>query len=95
MHDTDRLPSEFHGLPNGHGGSHQFLADDFVQMLVREQMPVLNVWKAASFCAPGIVAHQSARRDGETLPVPDFGEPPDDAQIMDLEKELGKPPPNV
>lgn len=92
LHDSERLPPEFHGLPNGHGGSHQFLADDFVQMLVREQLPVLNVWTAARFCAPGIIAHQSALRDGEMLDIPDFGEPPKDAKIMDLEKELGKPP---
>ena len=95
MHDAERLPPEFHGLPNGHGGSHQFLADDFVHMLVREQLPVLNVWTAARFCAPGIVAHRSALQDGETLPVPDFGEPPKNAEIMDLEKEVGKPPPEV
>ena len=92
MHDSERLPPAFHGLPNGHGGSHQFLADDFVQMLACEQLPVLNIWTAARFCAPGIVAHQSALRDGEALPVPDFGEPPPSDKIMDLEKEVGKPP---
>lgn len=95
VHDSERLPRSFEGLPNGHGGSHQFLADDFVNMLAREQLPVLNVWTAARFCAPGIVAHQSALRDGETLPIPDFGGPPPEAAIMDLEAELGKPPPEV
>ena len=60
-------------------------------MLAREQTPPLNVWKAASFCAPGIVAHQSALRDGETMNVPDFGEPPADMTIMDIEQESGKP----
>lgn len=90
-HDAERLPKEFHGHENIHGGSHHFLADDFVQMLVREQLPVLNVWTAARFCAPGIVAHQSALRGGELLTIPDFGKPPEGTQIMDLEKELGKP----
>ena len=71
------------------------LADDFVQMLGRELLPVLNVWTAARFCAPGIMAHQSALRDGESLAIPNFGEPPRDAEIMDLEEEAGKPPPEV
>ena len=92
MHDYHRLPREFHGLPNGHGGSHQFLVDDFVKSCVQEKLSVLNVWTAARFCAPGIVAHESALRDGETLPVPDFGDPPKGAAIMDLEKEVGKSP---
>ncbi|OPZ08510.1 MAG: 4-carboxy-2-hydroxymuconate-6-semialdehyde dehydrogenase [candidate division BRC1 bacterium ADurb.BinA364] len=91
MHDCHRLPKEFRGLPNGHGGSHQFLADDFARACVEEKLPVLNVWTAARFCAPGIVAHESALRDGESLPVPDFGDPPKGAAIMDLEQEEGKP----
>jgi len=87
VHDSCRLPREFSGLPNGHGGSHQFLADDFVRVCSHERLPVLNVWTAARFCAPGIVAHESALRDGESLPIPDFGRPPRDADIMDLEAE--------
>jgi len=93
IHDVERLPREFDGLPNGHGGAHQFLADDFVKMCVREALPVMNVWTAARFCAPGIVAHESARRDGESMPVPDFGDSPKYAEIMDIEAEEGKPPP--
>jgi len=93
IHDVERLPREYDGLPNGHGGAHQFLADDFVKMCVRGATPVLNVWTAARFCAPGIVAHESARRDGESMPVPDFGAPPADAEIMDIEAEEGEAPP--
>ena len=93
IHDTERLPESFDGLPNGHHGSHQFLADDFANALHRGHTPVLNVWTAARFCAPGIVAHESAQRDGESMSVPDFGDPPADLTIMDLEKECGKAPP--
>ena len=77
VHPTGRLPREFAGLPNGHEGSHQFLVDDFVTACVRGTLPPNHVWAAARYCAPGIVAHQSARRDGEQLPIPDFGAPPD------------------
>jgi hypothetical protein len=31
---------------------------------------------------PGIIAHESAMRDGESLPVPDFGEPPADWDML-------------
>ena len=88
VHDCHRLPPEFHGLPNGHGGSHQFLADDFVRACTQDRLPVLNVWTAARFCAPGIVAHQSALRDGESLSIHDFGAPPEDCQILDMEQEV-------
>ena len=75
VHDTSRLPLEFHGAPNGHEGSHHFLVDDFVRAVVDGTLPPVNAWTAARFNLPGIVAHQSALRAGERLAVPDFGEP--------------------
>jgi predicted dehydrogenase len=71
----DRLPESYREQPNGHEGSHQFLVDDFVQAVVRDQIPSVSVWDAARFNAPGIVAHASSLKDGEQLPVPDFGNP--------------------
>ncbi len=68
--------AQFAGLPNGHEGSHQFLVDDFVTACVRGTLPPNHVWAAARYCAPGIVAHQSAQRGGERLPIPDGGAPP-------------------
>ncbi|MGN6672744.1 MAG: Gfo/Idh/MocA family protein [Thermomicrobiales bacterium] len=76
VHPVARLPQEFIGLRNGHEGSHQFLVDDFVTACAHGTLPPNHVWAAARYCAPGIVAHESARRGGELLPVPDFGEPP-------------------
>lgn len=75
-HPIDRLPREFAGLPNGHAGAHQFLVDDFVRACVERTIPPNNVWMAARYTAPGIVAHQSAVRGGALLEVPDFGDPP-------------------
>jgi predicted dehydrogenase len=76
VHDTRRLPASFVGAPNGHEGSHQFLADDFVRAVIDHTLPPVNAWTSARFTVPGIVAHESARRGGERLPVPDLGEPP-------------------
>ena len=69
----ERLPKEFVGLPNGHCGSHQFLVDDFVQACLTGTTPPNNVWQAARYCVPGLVAHESALRGGELLEIPDFG----------------------
>jgi len=76
VHPVKRLPREFAGLSNGHEGSHQFLVDDFVTACARQMLPPNHIWAATRYCAPGIVAHESARRDGERLPIPDFGDPP-------------------
>lgn len=76
VHPVHRLPREFVGQPNGHEGSHQFLVVDFVEACVTGKTPPNNVWESARNCAPGIVAHESAKRGGELLKVPDFGPPP-------------------
>ncbi|MGN7251753.1 Gfo/Idh/MocA family protein [Arthrobacter sp. SAFR-014] len=76
VHDSSRLPEEFSGAPNGHEGSHHFLVDDFVTAVNNRTLPPVNAWTAARFTLPGIVAHESARRNGERLPVRDFGDAP-------------------
>jgi hypothetical protein len=76
VHPIERLPKEFAGLPSGHAGSHQFLVDDFVRACVDRAIPPNNVWAAARYAIPGIVAHESAMRGGELREVPDLGDPP-------------------
>jgi len=76
VHPADRLPKEFVNQPSGHAGSHQFLVHDFVEACVTGKTPPNNVWAAARYAVPGIIAHQSALRGGELLEVPDFGDAP-------------------
>ena len=76
MHDRSRLPQEYDGAPNGHQGSHHFLADDFVQAVKTGQQPPVNAWVAARFTLPGVIAMDSAQADGARLEVPDFGDAP-------------------
>ncbi len=83
IHNVDRLPKEYAGLPNGHQGSHQFLADDFVKALATNTLPPNHVWAAARYCIPGLTAHQSAVREGERLEIPDLGEPPENWEFSD------------
>jgi predicted dehydrogenase len=70
-----RLPREFNSLHTGHEGSHQFLVDDFVKAVVHGHPPPVHVWQAARYNAPGLVAHVSCQKEGESLSIPDFGWP--------------------
>jgi predicted dehydrogenase len=76
VHDRSRLPQEFADAPNGHEGSHHFLADDFVTAITTGSLPPVNAWVAARFTLPGIIAHESALDGGTRLAIPDFGDAP-------------------
>jgi predicted dehydrogenase len=75
-HPVHRLPKVFHQMRNGHLGSHQFLVDDFVKAVYTHTLPPVHAWEAAKYCAPGLVAHESALQNGAVLQIPDFGAPP-------------------
>jgi predicted dehydrogenase len=65
--------SDFYG---GHGGSHAYLVHEFVDAIAHERTPAINAWEAVRYMAAGVMAHQSALRDGEVLDVPDWGDAP-------------------
>ncbi len=71
--DTTRPPLP-PGMPaGGHGGSHGPLANEFITSILEDREPMVNVYEALAMTVPGVVAHQSALRDGETLKIPQFG----------------------
>lgn len=72
VHDRSQLPKEFVGLSNGHGGSHQFMVDDFVMDAVGERKAPMNVIDAARFTIPGVLAYQSAQMTGQKLQIPQY-----------------------
>ena len=52
------------GMPaGGHGGSHGLLANEFVNSILENREPMVNVYEALAMTVPGIVAHQSASSD--------------------------------
>jgi len=55
-----------------HGGSHVFLSAEFINALVDDREPAIDVYQALAMTAPGIVGHQSAMRKGDRLKVPSF-----------------------
>ncbi len=74
--DHEPLPEALAADRGGHGGSHAYLVHEFVDSVNHLRLPRVNVWEAVRYCAPGHVAHESAMKDGERLPVPDWGDAP-------------------
>ncbi len=70
------LPEALAADKGGHGGSHSYLVHEFVDSCVKERMPRVNAWEAVRYLAPGVMAHESALRDGELMKVPDWGDAP-------------------
>jgi len=71
--DLERPPLPPQVGPGGHGGSHGQLMNDFVTAIIEDRKPLVDVVKALDMTVAGVVAHQSALKDGETLKVPSFG----------------------
>ncbi len=64
------LPSQMG--KGGHGGSHGYLTNEFIMALVEDREPLIDVYEGIAMTAPGIVAHQSALKNGEQLTIPNF-----------------------
>ncbi len=58
--------------PGGHGGSHGYLGDDFIDAILRNRKPAVNVIDALNMTVPGYYAHLSAVKDGETVSIPQY-----------------------
>ncbi|MEM7316184.1 MAG: Gfo/Idh/MocA family oxidoreductase [Planctomycetota bacterium] len=56
----------------GHGGSHGLLTSEFVDAILRDRKPWIDVAQSLNMTVAGIVAHQSAMRDGELLKIPQY-----------------------
>lgn len=56
----------------GHGGSHGYLMSEFVDAILRDRKPWIDVAQALNMTVAGIVAHQSALRDGEWMKIPQY-----------------------
>jgi predicted dehydrogenase len=56
----------------GHGGSHGYLMNEFVTAILENRKPLVDVALALNLTVAGIVAHQSALKDGELLKIPQY-----------------------
>ena len=69
--NTSRLPERMRHT-SGHGSSHTFLTAEFVNALVEDREPAIDVYESLAMTVPGIVSQQSALRNGEQMEVPQF-----------------------
>ena len=68
---TEMLPEAMRH-DSGHGGSHTFIAHEFIASVLRGRRPQVDIAAALNFAVPGIVAHQSALKGGVSLRIPQF-----------------------
>jgi predicted dehydrogenase len=69
---SDMLPEQMrHG--SNHGGAEVFISAEFVNAIIQDREPEIDILKSLAMTVPGIVAHQSALKNGEQLKVPQFG----------------------
>ncbi len=61
------------GVPaGGHGGSHGRLTDEFVSAILQDRKPLVDIATALNMTVGGIVAHQSALKNGEWMKIPQY-----------------------
>ncbi len=61
--------------PGGHGGSHGYLTNEFLTAILEDRDPLINIAWSLNMTVPGIIAHESALKDGEWMKVPQYAWP--------------------
>jgi predicted dehydrogenase len=56
----------------GHGGSHPHLVHEFLDALLNERQPYPNAKQSANITCVGILSHESAKKGGEIIRLPEF-----------------------
>jgi len=69
--NSDMLPEPMRHA-SGHGGSAVFISAEFINALLEDREPEIDVYESLAMTVPGIVAHQSSLKEGEQLKVPSF-----------------------
>lgn len=69
--NTEALPEALR-IRTGHHGSHAFLTHEFIDALINERKPAVDVYEALAYTVPGIVAHHSALAGGELKKIPQY-----------------------
>jgi hypothetical protein len=69
---TKRPPLPPRVEAGGHGGSHGHLMNEFVTAVLKDRRPPVDVSLALNMTVAGVVAHQSALKDGELMKIPQY-----------------------
>jgi predicted dehydrogenase len=70
--DTSRPPLPPTVGTGHHGGSSGHLMNEFVTAILEDRKPLVDIIAALNMTVPGVVAHQSALKDGELMKIPQF-----------------------
>lgn len=69
---TNRPPLPPGVAGGGHGGSHGYLMNEFVTAILQNRKPLVDIAMALNMTVAGIVAHQSAVKNGKLLKIPQY-----------------------
>ena len=67
----DELPEPMR-IGGGHEGAEPFLTHEFIDALINERKPAVDIHEALAYTVPGIIAHKSALEHGKQMKVPSF-----------------------
>ena len=70
--DTRRPPLPPKVQSGDHGGSHGQLMNEFITAILEDRRPLVDIAQALNMTVAGIVAHQSAIKDGESMKIPQY-----------------------
>lgn len=56
----------------GHGGSHGRLTHDFIESILLDRKPIVDIGDSLNMTLAGIIAHQSALKGGAWLKIPQY-----------------------
>jgi len=87
MPETWRNPSE-EALRAGHGGGDYFEVRDFVDSIIQDTTPRIDIYKAMDFTVPGIISEKSIEENGRAYSVPDLRSWDGEEDIEDLVEAL-------
>ncbi|MCC6288745.1 MAG: Gfo/Idh/MocA family oxidoreductase [Chitinophagaceae bacterium] len=72
VYDTDEHQHLSFTQGAGHGGSHPHLVHEFISALTDKREPFPNARQSANITCVGILAHESAKKGGEIVKLPEF-----------------------
>ncbi|MEA1952074.1 MAG: Gfo/Idh/MocA family oxidoreductase [Planctomycetota bacterium] len=70
--DISRPPLPPGVKAGGHGGSHGQLMNEFVLSILEDRKPLVDIVQSLNMTVCGVVANQSALKDGERMKVPQY-----------------------
>ena len=70
--NLERPPLPANVDPGHHGGSSGHLMHEFVKTILEDRKPMVDIRLALNMTVCGIIAHQSALKDGRRMKIPQF-----------------------